>query len=495
MDRKRKVPSIRYNFLMNGILRMSSFLFPLITFPYISRTLGAEGNGQIAFAGSFVGYFSLFASLGIPTYGVRVCSQCRDDKEKLSRTVQELLIIHTVTMIVSYIAMFIAVSAVPALAERKEMIWISSVSLFLSLIGLEWFYQAIEDYRYITYRSLAFRILFIMLMFLCVHGKEDLMLYAWISVLGSAGSNLFNLLRIRKHICCRPLGHYRLGKHIKPAVMLFLLTAASTVYNNLDAVMLGFLSGDEQVGYYTAATKMKNILVSFVTALGAVLLPRISYYLKNGLEEEFVGLIRNSVRFVMASALPLMLFFMIEAKDVILILAGEGYRESAPAMIAIMPTVLFIGLSNIIGIQIFIPMGLERYTVFSTIVGAAVDLVINMALIPRYGALGAAIGTVTAEAIVLAVQVYLIFYGRKGNYLRTDRKDMGKVLAAATAAAVCLFLWRRGTDLPGYLFSFIAGGSIFWGVYGAGCLLEKESVAVDLWDSLAGFIKSVKGRK
>ena len=165
MSNSFKIHSVKYNFIMNMILRMSSFIFPMITFPYVSRVLLAVGNGKIAFAASVINYFSLFASLGIPTYGVKVCAQVRDDKTNLSRTVHELLFINFICMIISYIVFIIMMFVVPEFSNNSTLLWINSISILLSVAGIEWFYQSIEQYDYITFRNIAFKVLSILLMF------------------------------------------------------------------------------------------------------------------------------------------------------------------------------------------------------------------------------------------------------------------------------------------------------------------------------------------
>ena len=203
-----KIHSVKYNFLMNIILKMSSFVFPLITFPYISRVLGPE----VAFATSVVYYFSIFAALGIPTYGIRKCAQCRDNKEKLTKTVHELLILGSILTIIAYIVLVICVCFMPKLRNNANIIFITSLTLILSNVGVEWFYQAIEQYDYITIRNLLFKIISIVLMFLFVKRPEDYIVYAGIQVLGTVGSNILNLFRLRKYIPMKMGDNYDLYK-------------------------------------------------------------------------------------------------------------------------------------------------------------------------------------------------------------------------------------------------------------------------------------------
>ena len=189
-----KVQDIRWNFIMNAVLKMSAFIFPMITFPYVSRILGAQGNGKITFATSVISYFSMFAQLGIPTYGIRACAMCRNDKIKLNRTVQELLIINCVTVVLSYILLIVCLAFVPKFQENRNLIIITSVTIILNAIGMDWLFQALEQYSYITIRNLLFKVISIVLMFAFVHKTQDYIVYGAINVIGTCGSNVFNLI-------------------------------------------------------------------------------------------------------------------------------------------------------------------------------------------------------------------------------------------------------------------------------------------------------------
>ncbi len=449
--------SIKLNFIMNAILRMSSFIFPLITYPYVARVLGATGNGQVRFAASFVSYFTMFACLGIPTYGIRACAECRDDRARLSRTVKELLGIQAVTTAISYVVMLVLMFSVPMLSERKTIILLTSVSILLTSFGMEWFYQAIEEYTYITVRNLSLKVLSVVLMFLFVKSENDALIYAGITIIGSVGSNIFNMLRVGKYVDLKPWKDKKAGtvdsamnaqrekssgikRHLKPIFIFFMMSVASSIYLNLDTVMLGFIHGEEEVGYYDAAVRIKSVLISLVTALGTVLLPRVSYYVENGMMEEFRKVLRKSYEFVLALALPLTVFFILQARNTILIIAGGEFEASIAPMQAILPTLVCIGISNIIGIQVLIPLKYEKYTAWSTVIGAVVDLCLNVWLIPLYGALGAAIGTLVAEVVVLFVQMVMMVKLKMREYINPEGGEVLKVLAATVVAFAVLFL-------------------------------------------------------
>lgn len=488
MNKGYKIHSVKYNFIMNVILKMSSFIFPLITFPYVSRVLGAVGNGKVSFATSVIYYFSMIATLGIPTYGVKICAQNRDDKEKLSKTVQELLIIESITMVISYVMFFIALFIVPRLQEEKFLMLINSATILLTVFGVEWFYQAIEQYDYITFRNLAFKIISIILMFLLVHQTEDYILYGAISVIGTVGSNILNILRLRKLINLKISAPLNLSQHIRPIFMLFMLSASTMVYTSLDTVMLGFIKSDADVGYYNAAVKLKNILVSLVTSLGTVLLPRLSNSLANNDLTQFNTLIKKSFNFVLLMSVPLTIYCIIEASDCINFLAGSGYQQAVLPMQLISIAIIFIGLSNIIGIQILIPFGKENLTVISTIVGAIVNIILNSIFIPLYSAAGAALATSIAELSVLLVQVYFI---RSHIHSVLQFQNIIKIFISAIIATFILLANNYFIYIDSAFFSIIETGLLFFITYGIVLIITKEHITKEVINNVYQKFKNI----
>jgi O-antigen/teichoic acid export membrane protein len=422
----------------------------------------------------------MFAQLGTPTYGVRACAACRDDKEQLSRIVHELIFLNMIMTVLSYVALGVMIFSIPKLIEERTIILISGIGILLNTIGVEWFYQAIEQYDYITFRNITFKILSIILMFLFVKTSDDYIIYAAINVVGTVGSNVMNMLRLRKYIILKPLNGYNFKRHLKPLVAFFSFSVATKVYTSLDTVMLGFMDTDSEVGYYNAAIKIKNILVSSVTALGTVLLPRATYYVENGMNEEFKRIIKKSFQFVIAVAVPFSVYFIVEARNTILLLAGESYIGAITSMMIITPTIFFIGLSNITGVQILIPLGLEKYTVISTIVGAVVDLLINIVAIPRFGAAGAAFGTLIAELVVLLVQVIELHRLGKGMYLTIDLKNCGKCGIAIVAALVCMIIVESLVHVEGYFLKLLVSAITFFGIYVGLLLVMKEEIVISV---------------
>lgn len=467
--------SLKLNFIMNALLTMSSFIFPLITFPYVTRILGPAGYGKVSFATSLIAYFLIFAQLGIPTYGVRACAKVRDNRHLLTKTAHELLIINLVMSALSYVVLFAALIFVPKLRQERLLYIVVSLTIIFTTIGMEWLYKALEQYTYITVRSLIFKIVALVAMFYLVRTPDDYVVYGGITILASSASFLLNFIHARRYISLRPMGGYDFKPHLKAVAIFFAMACATTIYTNLDTVMLGFLKTDDDVGFYNAAVRIKSILVSIVTSLGTVLLPRASYYVEHGLMEDFRRISRKALNFVTVAATPLMLYFMLFARQGILLLSGEDFLGAVLPMQIIMPTLLFIGLTNILGIQILVPTGREKTVLCSVMVGAAVDLVCNFFLIPRYAATGAAVSNMLAEASVLVFQIAALRREVLPAFRSIQFWKLGAGLLAGTAASV----WVAGLGL-GSFWALALSACLFFGAYGFVLLVLRERLVRDI---------------
>lgn len=482
-----KSKSLKVNFVMNMILTMSSFIFPLITFPYVSRILLPVGTGKVSFATSFVSYFAMVSQLGIPTYGIRACAKVRDNKEELTRIAHELLFINLFMCILSYIALGVALKCVPRLQSDRELYIIISFTIILNAIGMEWLYKALEQYTYITIRSVLFKFVALIAMFLLIHHQKDYVVYGAISIFAASASNILNFINVRKYVELKWMGNYSIKRHLKPIITFFAIACAGTIYTSLDNVMLGFMTTDADVGYYTAAVKIKTILVSIVTSLGAVLLPRASYYVENGMLDDFKKITCKALNFVFLMASPLVVYFIIFAKESVFFLSGDSYAGAIIPMQIIMPTVLFIGITNLLGIQILVPLGKEKLLLYSAIVGAIVDFIINAICIPQFASSGAAIGTVIAEFSVLVVQ-YM--------YLRKEIREVlvtihfGRI-GVAVIIGLLLSTWIKLMSVN-YFLTLLFSSILFFGGYGLFLLARKEQFVIEIKDVVVEKILRIK---
>lgn len=474
---------------MNSLLTASSFIFPLITYPYVSRVLGPENIGRVSFATSVVYYFAMFAQLGIPTYGISACARVREDKEKLSRTVQEIMLINLAMTVLVYAVFAAALFAVPRLSAEKPLFMITGLTILFNTIGVEWLYKALEQYSYITTVSILFKIVSVAAMFAFVHSPDDYVIYGGISIIAATGSSLMNFIRLRRFVLIRPIGGYAFKRHFKAIWVFFAMSIATTVYTNLDTVMLGFIKTDTDVGYYNTAVKVKNILCSLVTSLGTVLLPRMSCLAEEKKWDEFYAVVKKALNFVLLLALPLTVFFIIFATESIMLLSGSMFLSSVVPMRIITPTVLLIGITNVLGIQILVPLGRERQVLYSEIAGAVINLILNSVLIPHLAASGAAIGTLAAEAAVLAVQYYALRKTISPVLKKIAYPKIALALAAGAAAALPIKL--LGVFNLFWTLAFCA--VLFFGVYGAVLYLSRESLVRELANQTVGkVLKKIK---
>lgn len=473
---------------MNAILTLSSILFPLITFPYVSRILLPEGTGKVAFATSLISYFALFSQLGIPTYGIRACARVRDDKQELTRTAQELLIINTAMSALAYIILFLALAFVPRLRQERTLYLVVSLTIIFNAIGMEWLYKGLEQYTYIAVRSVVFKFIALLGMFFLIRRQSDYVLYGGLTIFAASASNILNFFHARRYISLQPVGGYQFRRHFKAVAVFFAMSCAVSIYTHIDSTMLGLMIDDVAVGYYDAAVKVRTALLGIVTSLGTVLLPRTSYYIQHGKHLEFRQLSGKAMNFVILLAVPVMTFFLIFTQPCVYLLSGEAYHGAIMPLRLILPTVVLAGITNIWGIQMLVPMGREKVVFYSEVAGAVVDLTINALLIPSMGVNGAAIGTLIAETVVLLVQMI----GLKNLSIETLRgihygKLTAVLLSAAAASSLILLLhWDSFTTL-------LLGGSLFFGLYFVGLLLAKEPLTTEMWKLLTNtFLRVLK---
>ena len=322
------------------------------------------------------------------------------------------------------------------------------------------------------------------LVFLLIHSKADYIVYATIVIISGYLAFILNFIYSFKWINFKPLKNYNLKQHLKPIFVFFAMTCAITIYTNLDIVMLGFMKTNVDVGYYSIAIKIKNVLVGLIISLGTVLLPRCSYYIKQNLFNEFKIVSSKAMSFIFISSIPLMIYFILFAKTIVLFLFGSAFIGSIIPMQIIMLTLLFIGTTSLIGFQIMVPLGKESLVLFSVIVGAIVDVILNFILIPKYSAAGAALGTVIAELCVLIFQVIVM-----KNYVLNNIKNQEyiKIIGAILLATmISLYLVKFSYN---NLFATIISVSSFFIVYTIILYLTKEKTTIEICNLILSKMK------
>lgn len=483
-----KEKSLVKNYVMNMMLTISSVLFPLITFPYITRILLPEGTGRISFATSIISYFILFSQLGVPIYGVREGARCRNDERGLNTLVKELLLINFFMSLACYLILTLLVQSVAELKADDGLIYIISISIFFNAIGLEWYYKALEEYSYITIRSIFCKIIALVAMFVLVKKPDDVQIYGGISIFASSASFFLNFINARKRIFSKQFNRLNLRRHIKPLIIFFAMACATTIYTHIDSTMLGFMKGAAEVGYYDASIKTKGVLSGIVTALGAVILPRASSYYAEGNILQFKKLAVKAINFIVLLSLPLCCFFILNASNTILVLCGKDYLPSVIPMQIIMPTIIFVGLSNMIGIQILVPIGKEKIVLYSEIVGALVDIIINALLIPTLGCIGAAIGTVVAEMVVLTYQSLFI----RGVFDLADLRMPYIDIALGLISSIAIWLTAQQIlHVDGFI-NLVISAFCFFSTYVIVLFIRKNPIVIETLEIIANKLGGFK---
>ncbi len=438
-----KQKSLSNNVLLNLIKVLMSLVFPLITFPYASRVLGPTGIGQVNFAQSIVSYFQIIAALGISGYAIRGVAKLRDKKLELQSFVKEVLTINFISTIVAYFFLALGLALIGTIRDHAIVIIVCSSSILFSTIGMEWLYTGLEEFKYITIRSIAFQGISLVLLFLLVRDESDVVNYAIVCIVANVGSNVCNFIHSRKIIDLFNAKIINLKKHFKPILVLFALAITSSIYTLLDTSMLGFMRTDYEVGIYSAATKINRIIVSLVTSIGTVLLPRLSYYVGTKDKEKFNDLAYTSVDVILMFAFPCCIGLNVLASESIQIICGPEYASAVTAMRIMNPLIVFVGMSNFTGVQLFLPLKKEKWVLYSDLVGAAVNFTINILLIPQLGVVGCAIGSIVAEGLVALIQLYL---ARKIIELKVIVKKLLYYFSISIAMGVSISLVGNGIE-------------------------------------------------
>ena len=389
--------------VFNIIKTFSSLAFPVITFGYASRKLGDLGIGQVSFVKSFIAYFAMLAMLGMNYYGTREAAKLRDDRGALSIFTREMLVINGCTTALACTLALLCFLMIPRFRGYGWVFVICALAIPLQGLGMEWLYQALEEYRYIAVRSVAFQIIALISMFLFVKKEGDIAAYAAVSLIASSGSYVLNFVNVRKYVDLSVHRQLEIKRHIKPLLWLFAQVVSVELYTVLDSTMLGFLQGDAAVGRYAAAVKVNRMVNSLIAAVGVVLVPRLSYYIGKGESEKVKELVKKAYNFTFLLSVPAAVGLFILSDEIILWLSGDGFASAGLTMRIMTPIVVLIPFSVATNQQLFVPMKKEKLILISTLAGAATNFTANLILIPRFAENGAAIGTVVAETVVALV--------------------------------------------------------------------------------------------
>lgn len=396
--------SLKINAVLSGIKQCCAIIFPLITFPYVSRILGSDGFGKYSFSYSVVSYFLLIAALGINTYAIREGAKIREDKKKINEFASQVFSINLCSVLLSYILLGITIAFSTKIQAYVPYILIQSVVMILVAIGTDWINSIYEDFFYITVRYILMQIVAIFMMFTFVRTSSDVIAYCIISVLAASGGNLLNIFYVRKYVKFNFTFHMNVKTHIIPLMILFINSVAITIYVNSDITMLGFYYDDSVVGVYSFASKIYSIIKQLVNAIVVVSLPRIAYIVKNQ-SNQYKSYMDKIFWALSVALLPIVAGTLGMSNTIIQIAGGEEYVSGNYALDILSIALIFAILASFFTNCVLIIYSQEKKCLQSTIVSAFINVGLNFALLPKIGITGAAITTVIAEATNCFVQM------------------------------------------------------------------------------------------
>lgn len=419
-----KQRSLKVNFILNIIKTCSSVLFPLITYPYISRVLQPINIGKINFGSSFVSYFSLIASLGISTYAIRECSKKREDRKELSCIASQIFSINIHTTIIAYILLAISLIFFRRLDSYRTLIIIQSTVILFTTVGVDWVNTAMEDFTYITIRTIGFQLLSLVLMFVLVKSPDDYVKYATISVVSSSGANFLNVFYVKKYCDIKFTNSIDWKLHLKPILLLFVMLLAQQIFNNIDITMLGLLKGDYEVGLYSTAVKVTNVINQVSASLVWVLLPQLSLNFSNDNYDQINNLLRKAFNAILTIGLPCGIGVICLSKQIVLLIGGVSYIGAQMSLVFLMAyLIVSIFGGSFLGNMALLPNNGEKQFMEICIFMAVFDAVANYFLIPPYGATGAALATMLSALVTIPMYI-------KARDKRIKLKELKEVLPA-----------------------------------------------------------------
>lgn len=477
--------SLKKNYIFNLTYQILLLLAPFITTPYLSRVLGVEGIGLYSYSNSIVTYFVLVATLGTTTFAQRKISYVSDNKEERSRAFWEMFIFRLVTSAVT-LAVYLVVFTV-IFKENWVMYLILSLNILNLVFDVSWFLQGLEEFGKTTIISILFKILNVVLIFVFVKTADDLNLYILITVSLLILSNLTIWLFLPKYIC--KVKNLKPFKDTKGILQLFIPTVAIQIYTVLDKSMIGWFSeGNAENGYYEQSEKIVRMALTVVVSLGTVMIPRISRKYAEGDYEAINSYLYKSYRFVWMMGLPIMFGLIAVSSVFIPVFLGDGYENCILLLQIFSVLVVFIGISNVTGMQYFVPTGKQNLLTLTVVIGAVANLCLNLVLIPFFKALGACISSIIAEFLV-ALSGLIIVKKKKYFPLKPIFKPLWKYLVSGLVMFGVLLLIKYFLPLATWaLIVLIASGVL---VYFVMLLILRDSFLLDAIKKVLSVFKSI----
>jgi len=481
--------SLGLNAFLNGLRSVLNLFFPLITFPYVSRILSVSGVGIYNFSNTYVNYFILISGLGIATYAVREGAKYREDKNKINIFASQVFSLNMIATIIAYVLLLLSLMIFRNLHNYISCILIFSLQILFTTLGTEWIYTIYEDYTYITVRSIIFKIISIILLFLLVRKPTDYLIYAAITVFSAVGSNLLNFIHARNFVHIKLTLNTNWRYHLKPVLVIFASAIAITIYVSSDTTILGVLKNDYAVGIYSTSVKIYQIAQSLLSALLTVTIPRLAFLWGKKRINEYNQVLSKVIDSLGILVLPAAVGLIMLSQEVVLIIASEKYLPAVNSLRIISWAIIFSIFAWIFSDCVLIPAKRENLVLRNTIVTAIENIILNFILIPLMSYDGTSLSTVIAEFTVMIMHGYscrdiikpVIF---KKNTLKNL---LDSIIGCVGIVIVCLLCnYGFNSLILKTIFSLVLSVII----YGAILILLKNKNAYSMLDRAKMILKS-----
>lgn len=468
-----KQKSLKINYFYNMLLTSLNLVFPLITAPYVSRVLGADNLGKVNFASAFVNWFILLSAFGTTTYGLREVAKVKNDREELNKVFSELLVVKGIATFALIIVYFLIILNISKFSLELNLYLVFSINILLNILNIDWFYQGMENYKYITIRSSTLKLISLLAMFIMVKDEKNYILYGAISIFATSFGNVLNYLYSRNFVSFILKG-INIKKHLNKLFIFFISSLIISCYTTLDQVLVGFLINDRAVAFISRSKQIVNIGISITLALSTVIIPRATFYYENN-REQYNRLIKNSINYIYILALPCMAGIMLLSKETMILLGGKDFIQ-ASGLLSIMSINIFVSaIGNWNYNQILLPTGNEKKGLQTQFIMAIISIFLNFILLNKIGYVGAGITAVGIE--VLGTLINLIYTKRFKNYRIITSEFIKYIMATFLMILVILFIKSKVSSyLVIIAVSLIVSPIIYFGVLIA--LREKNTLQV-----------------
>lgn len=434
-----KTKSLGKNAFLNGLRSVLNIIFPIITFPYVSRVLSVGELGKYNWSNSFVSYFLLIAGLGIATYAVREGAKLRNDRNEISAFASQVFSINILSTVVSYTLLFLCVLIFPKIQSYSACIYIFSIQIVFTTLGTEWIYSIFEEYTYITIRSIVFKILSIFMLFVFVRRPGDYLNYAGITVFSAVGSNVLNYLHAKKFCTIRLTFNIDWQERLKPILIIFASSVAITIYLSIDTTLLGLINNNYVVGIYSVSTKIYDIVKQLISAILTVTIPRFALLWGRHRYREYRKLLLEISDALALISIPAAVGVYMLAPQIVILLSNAKYIRSVSSLRLLCPAMIFSIFSWIFTSCVLIPAKRENKVLIITILSAVVNVVLNLLLMPSLKENAAAITTSLSEAISMLLGIYYSKDIIKGLYKSSFWKEIFTYILGTISIVIICF--------------------------------------------------------